>query len=94
MNKYIRIVFTTIIILSLVLVTLVIKNIWNPPLLGDVNNDGIIDETDLNMVHQHLLQAKELTENEKLRADMNQDGKVNALDMLRIHKYILANKGE
>ncbi len=60
-----------------------------PIRLGDVNNDGKIDETDLKLLQNHLLEINELSRDEILRADMNQDGEVTILDLLRIHRHIL-----
>jgi hypothetical protein len=52
-------------------------------LLGDLNLDGIVDDTDLQICIQVVL-GYELGEEIRGRADLNQDGLVNSLDMQMI----------
>ena len=43
--------------------------------LGDVNNDGIVNEADRQMIQQYLAEMIQLTEEEKIRADIDQSDK-------------------
>lgn len=86
--KVVKILLAVVLVLLIALIIL-----WamlpKPILMGDINNNGAVDETDLDLIHKHLSKTIELTEDEKTRADMNQDGEVTILDLLRIHRHIL-----
>lgn len=53
---------------------------------GDVNGDGVINPSDINMVLQAILGNTALSDAQKTAADVNQDGKVNVLDLVEIIK--------
>ena len=57
--------------------------------LGDVNSDGVIDSTDLQLLKRHLLRANILTGTSLLNADVNKDSKVDSADFTLIKRYIL-----
>lgn len=59
-----------------------------PHKLGDVNDDGIIDEEDFYLIQKHVSNIITLTEEQKLRADVNEDGEISMSDGLAIQKYI------
>ena len=63
-----------------------------PIRLGDVNNDGRIDETDLKLVQNHLLEKHILNKDEILRADMDQNGEITVYDLLRVQRYITGGR--
>lgn len=87
-NKLLIGIFIILLILAVLATYVLTISTQQPLLIGDVNSDGAIDKADLDLIHQHLLQVRELKEKEKARADMNQDGEITVLDLLRIHKYI------
>ncbi|MBR6784574.1 MAG: dockerin type I repeat-containing protein [Clostridia bacterium] len=55
--------------------------------LGDVNNDGKIDQYDYILVKRHYFETRVLSENEALRADVNKDGKVDQYDYILIARH-------
>lgn len=60
---------------------------------GDVNNDGKIDESDEQMILEHVNAGKTLTSEEKGRADINGDGQVTAQDAQDLQMFIRENQG-
>ena len=56
-------------------------------ILGDVNNDGKIDQYDYVLVKRHHFDTRTLTEDEATRADANKDGKVDTYDYLLIARH-------
>lgn len=64
-----------------------------PTIMGDANNDGFVNVTDVMMVVNHLLGKP--THNIKLKkADFNQDGNVNVTDVMSIVNHILGFSSE
>ncbi len=55
--------------------------------LGDVNNDGKIDQYDYILVKRHYFETRVLSESEALRADVNKDGKVDQYDYILIARH-------
>ncbi|MCI8610245.1 MAG: leucine-rich repeat protein [Firmicutes bacterium] len=60
--------------------------------LGDVNGDGKINVTDINLVRLHILGRKKLTEEQERAADINYDSKINVTDINLIRLHILGRK--
>ena len=58
-------------------------------LMGDVNNDGIIDILDVVTAVRHILGIQILVGDALYRTDCNGDGQINALDVLGIVDVIL-----
>ncbi|MBO5786636.1 MAG: dockerin type I repeat-containing protein [Clostridia bacterium] len=56
-------------------------------ILGDVNNDGKIDQYDYVLVKRHHFNTRTLTDDEATRADANKDGKVDTYDYLLIARH-------
>ncbi|MBO5786004.1 MAG: discoidin domain-containing protein [Clostridia bacterium] len=56
-------------------------------MLGDVNNDGKIDQYDYVLVKRHHFNTRPLTDDEATRADANKDGKVDTYDYLLIARH-------
>ncbi len=64
----------------------------NPPVdpevkLGDVNNDGAIDQYDYILVKRHYFETRTLTDDEFSRADVNKDTKVDQFDYILIARH-------
>lgn len=65
-------------------------------MLGDINEDGIVDKDDLEIL-EILISGSDLAENlfnkmepKALRAcDINQDGKIDLLDLIDLYKTVL-----
>ena len=60
-----------------------------PTLLGDVNNDGVLNVLDIVLITNAILGTIQLTPNEVARADMNEDGGLNVLDIVDLVYRIL-----
>ncbi len=58
-------------------------------MLGDVNEDDIIDIRDVTYINQYIIKAVDLTEQAIANADVVKDGKVDISDLGQIKKYIL-----
>ena len=56
--------------------------------IGDVNGDGVVDSTDVQMVSDFLAGSIGLTSEQKKRADVDGDGTVTVNDQWTITKYI------
>ncbi len=56
-------------------------------ILGDVNNDGVINQYDYILVKRHHFETRTLTETEFTRADVNKDGTVNQYDYLLVARH-------
>ncbi len=60
---------------------------WTTPVLetaGDVNNDGIVNETDASLLLKHISGAATLDSNSLARSDANADTKNDMLDVIAI----------
>ncbi|WP_265445794.1 carbohydrate-binding protein [Acetivibrio straminisolvens] len=57
--------------------------------LGDLNDDGKVNSTDLQLMKMHVLRQKQLTGTSLLNADVNRDGKVDSTDVALLKRYIL-----
>ena len=55
--------------------------------LGDVNNDGSIDQYDYLLVKRHYFETRYLTSDEMGRGDVNKDGTVNQFDYILIARH-------
>ncbi|MBR5011608.1 MAG: dockerin type I repeat-containing protein [Clostridia bacterium] len=56
-------------------------------MLGDVNNDGAIDQYDYILVKRHYFGTRILTDDEMTRADVNGDGVINQYDYILIKRH-------
>ena len=59
----------------------------NTALLGDVNDDGEIDELDSAIVARYSAGLTDLTSKQQAAADVNDDGEVDELDSALISRY-------
>lgn len=55
---------------------------------GELNDDGVIDYADVNLLELHLIHLKELPEEKLKNADINNDGKVTITDLDLLIKKI------
>ena len=55
--------------------------------LGDVNNDGAIDQYDYILVKRHYFETRTLVGDEFTRGDVNADGKVDQYDYILIARH-------
>jgi len=55
--------------------------------LGDVNDDGKIDQYDYILVKRHYFETRILSAEEALRADVNKDNKVDQYDYILIARH-------
>ena len=58
--------------------------------LGDVNQDGIVDNRDLIMIARYLVDLVSFSYDQKLLADFNQDGNINNTDLVLISRALVA----
>lgn len=58
-------------------------------LLGDANNDGIVNGSDAMLVLRHALQIITLSDNQIAAADCNGDGNADIADALMIMRYCI-----
>lgn len=65
--------------------------VWGPYGLGDVNGDGVINETDASLIDLYIAHRYVLNSEEMLRADVNQDNLVNYEDSVQIRYYLSTN---
>lgn len=56
--------------------------------IGDLNDDGFITQTDSNLLMQAVVGSITLTSTQRIAADMNFDGSIDILDSTRINQYI------
>ena len=56
---------------------------------GDINDDGRIDVRDVVLVMQHILELKELDDDQLKAADVTGDGEINVNDATQIMQYSL-----
>lgn len=56
--------------------------------LGDVNDDGVVDDNDVVLLKQYIVDLIDETEADISLADMNQDGRINTGDVLLIKRLI------
>lgn len=90
MKKHIRAIISVIILVLTIVITqeITIQN-QESVLLGDVNNDKVLDSLDLLFVQRHILEVDELDKREKIIADMNFDGEITIVDLALIKRYIV-----
>ena len=66
--------------------TLLLKSDYKS--VGDVNEDGTVDLTDLSELSLVILGESELTDSQKSAADINGDGEVNVSDLARLKQFV------
>jgi hypothetical protein len=72
-----------------------VSNVYS---LGDINNDGKIDVTDLVIIKRYLVSGNKtewkLTEEKLALSDINNDGKVDITDVVLVKRHIVAGNKE
>jgi len=63
----------------------------NDTLLGDVNQDGLVNVLDVVSIVGYILGSQEFNETELYLSDYNEDGSVNVLDVVSMVSDILGN---
>ena len=63
-------------------------------LIGDVNNDGVVDVMDSIMIQRFSTETVELTDDQKYVADVNNDGEVDIIDAMQIQKHTVEKLDE
>ena len=63
----------------------------NSCLLGDVNDDEIINVIDIVNLVNHVLGLSSLADSQLCAADLNEDGIINVLDVVNLVNLILAS---
>ncbi|SFC42936.1 dockerin type I domain-containing protein [Ruminococcus albus] len=64
----------------------------NSSSLGDVNNDGKINVTDITKIAAHVKGKKLLKNDEFIRADVNKDGKITVTDITKVAAHVKGKK--
>lgn len=72
---------------------LILKKQGTGILMGDVSGDGIVDETDYDMIMEYDTGIIELDDVALSKADANNDGEVTSLDAAYVAKYLM-NKSD
>ena len=57
-------------------------------MLGDVNGDGTVNESDLKLLQKYLSREVNLSSDQLKSADINQNGEVNESDMKLLQEMI------
>ncbi|HHX57694.1 MAG TPA: hypothetical protein GX710_06725, partial [Clostridiales bacterium] len=60
----------------------------NLTLYGDINSDGVVNNSDVDILKKAVFGIGSLTESEFLSADLNGDGKLNTFDLAKISKLV------
>lgn len=65
--------------------------VYNKIILGDVNEDGVIDTEDSVMILKYLAGNITLSDSQRLAADTSKDGNIDTEDAVRILKKLAGN---
>lgn len=60
-----------------------------PQNLGDLNDDGKVNSTDLTILKRHILNINQIAGTAYANADVNGDGKVNSTDLTMLKRFLL-----
>lgn len=61
----------------------------NEYLLGDVNNDGVINSSDYVLIKNYVEGKTTFNDKQKKAADVNKDGVINSDDVALVQKFIM-----
>ncbi len=59
------------------------------PKLGDVNQDGEIDNRDLIMIARYLVDLVTFNAEQMILADFNEDGTINNTDLVLLSRFLV-----
>ena len=59
------------------------------PILGDVNEDKVIDQADVEFLREAIVGKRTLSDSQKYAADVNGDGDANIGDVIAIRQYLV-----
>jgi len=71
-----------------------LDNWSDPDVLGDVNNDNVVDILDIMIIVNHIVSGDSLEENEYELADISNDNIVDILDIIMMINIILGSMNE
>ncbi|MBR6599854.1 MAG: dockerin type I repeat-containing protein, partial [Oscillospiraceae bacterium] len=57
--------------------------------VGDLNNDGVVELTDLTILSLYLIGDRSLDESDLVYADVTKNGKVDIADLAALKQYIM-----
>ena len=86
MKKILKISICLIVFLILTLGAIYATNVLSSK--GELNDDGIIDYKDVNLLERHLINLSILPEEKRQNADMNSDGQITVTDLSLLIKKI------
>ena len=61
---------------------------------GDINNDGIVDTNDLELLLQHVSGRDTLEKEQEERANINSDDAINVVDLMMLLHYVSAENAD
>ena len=65
------------------------QQIATKALYGDINGDGVIDQSDVDLFYNFIAGTETLTDAQQTIADLNKDGKANIKDWNRLTDYVV-----
>lgn len=57
--------------------------------VGNINGDGAIDSSDVNLLYRSVMDYEELAAEQQAAADVNSDGKFNSADVNLLYRYVM-----
>ena len=73
------------------LITTIINVQASEIILGDVNQDGVIDLSDVTLIQKYLSKSVTLSYSQQIAADVNRDGVINMTDVMYVRSYVAGN---
>lgn len=61
-------------------------------ILGDVNEDNLINNKDVALIARYLVGKEQLTDEQRSVADVNADGKINNKDVSKLARYLVGKE--
>ena len=57
-------------------------------MLGDVDDSGVVDMTDLSIIALRILRENEFNDKQEKAADVNNDGVIDITDLTRVLQFV------
>ena len=70
------------------LITTIINVEASAVILGDVNQDGVIDISDATLIQRYVAKLVTFTNSQAIAADVNRDGLINMTDVTYVQRYV------